>query len=155
MQNNQLSIEIGKSYPASKILQEMQKRQDLDISFGHILIEYETEKKHKYFIDEDYIKNLKNIPIKVYTIITIPNCHNFAHKLLEQQDIKEILEHIKKDNNLICVIDENDLKKANCDHKDMKKAISLINKVLKFNKMSFRASAHNEWIKLSYRKIKE
>ena len=155
MKNNPLNIKIGKSYPANFIFEKMEENSDVDIMFGHILIEYETEKKHKYFIDKNYIKNLNGTPIKVYTIMTTPNCHNFAYKLLEQQDIKEILENIGEDNNLYCIIDKDDLSKANYKQKSVKKAITQINRVFKANKMTFRASTHNEGIKVKYSKIKE
>ena len=154
MQSNPLNIELGKTYLASTILQKMQKS-DLDIRFGHVLVEYETEKRHKYFITTDFIKKLKNTPIKVYTIITLPNCQNFAYRLLEFDDIKEILEKIDEKNNMCCVIDENDLIKAGYNYKGIKKAITLINKVLKANKMTFRASSHPEGIKIKYSKRKE
>jgi len=149
MKNNPLNIKIGKSYPADFILEKVQEKQNIDIQFGHIIVEYETEKKHKYFVDTDYIKNLKNIPIKVYTIMTTPNCHNFAYKLLEQPDIKEILENIEENNNLCCIIDKDDLSKANYKQKSVKKAITQINRVFKANKMTFRASTHNEGIKVN------
>jgi len=155
MQSNPLNIKIGKSYPANYILEKVQEEQSIDIQFGHILIEYETEKKHKYFVDTDYIKNLKSTPMKVYTIMTTPNCHNFAYKLLEHRDIKEILENIGENNNVCCIIDKNDLLKANYKQKSVKKAITQINRVFKANKMTFRASTHNEGIKVKYSKIKE
>lgn len=153
--HNQLNIEIGKTYPASTVLQKIQEKRSLDIRFGHILVDYETEKKHKYFIDKDFIKKLKTTPIKVYTIMTLPNCQNFAYRLLEQQDVKEILEKINENNKLCCVIDENDLAKAGYNYKSIKKAITLINKVFKVNDMSFSASSHDEGIKITYRKRKE
>ena len=154
MQSNPLNIEISKTYSASTILQKVLKS-DLDIRFGHILVEYETEKRHKYFVDTDFIKRLKTTPIKVYTIMTLPNCQNFAYRLLEFDDIKEILEKIDENNNICCVIDENDLTKAGYKSKSIKKAITLINRVLKANKMTFRASSHPEGIKIKYSKRKE
>lgn len=155
MKNNPLNIKLGKSYSANFILEKMEENLNVNIMFGHILVEYETEKKHKYFIDKDFIKNLKVTPMKVYTIITRPNCQNFAYRLLEEPEVKGILEKIDENNNIHCIIDENDLRKANYNHIGMKKAISLINKVFKANKMTIRASTHNEEIKVKYSKIKE
>lgn len=155
MKLNEIDIIIGKSYPASYILEKMEENLNVNITFGHILVEYETEKKHKYFIDKGFIENLKSIPIKLYTIIIKPNCENFSIRLLKQPEVKGILEKIDENNNIHCIIDENDLRKANYNHIGMKKAISLINKVFKANKMSFKASVHNEGIKIKYSKIKE
>lgn len=155
MKLNEIDIIIGKSYPASYILEKMEENLNVNITFGHILVEYETEKKHKYFMDRNFIKKLKTTPIKVYTIMTLPNCQNFAYRLLEQQDIKEILEKIDETNNLRCILDESDLAKAGYNYKSIKKAITLINKVFKANDMSFRASSHDEGIKVKYSKIKE
>lgn len=153
--HNQLNIQIGKTYPASQIIEKIQENPNLDIRFGHICIEYEEEKKHKYFIDEEFIRNLKTTPIKVYTIISRPNCQNFAYRLLEQREVKEILEKIEENNKLICILNEEDLSKANYNYKSFKRAITLINKVLKANKMTFRAMSHPDGIKIVYRKIKE
>lgn len=154
MKNELSNIEIGKSYPADYVLGKMNEDLKNDIKFGHILVEYETEKRHKYFINKDFIKKLKDTSIKVYTIITIPNCHNFAYRLLEQKDIKDILENINESNNLCCILDQNDLMKAGYVHKNMKKAIMMINKVFKTNKMTFKASSHPEGIKIIYKKEK-
>lgn len=155
MMNNSLNIKLGKTYPANFILEKIKENLNVDIMFGHILVEYETEKRHKYFIDKDFIKKLKITPIKVYTIITLPNCQNFAYRLLEEPEVKEILEKIDETNNVICVLDENDLAKAGYNYKSIKKAITQINRVFKANKMTFRASTHNEEIKVKYSKIKE
>lgn len=153
MQSQLLNIEIGKTYPATTVLQIIQEKPNLEIRFGHIVIEHDNEKRHKYFVDENCIKNLNITSMTVLTIMTKPNCQNFACRLLEQTDIKQILENVKKDNNLCCVIDENDLKKANYNHKGIKKAISLINKVFKANNMTFKASSHPEGIKIIYKKM--
>lgn len=150
-----IDIEIGKTYLPSQIIEKMNKYPNLDIRFGHIRIEHEGEKNHKYFIDREFIKSLNDTPIKVYTIIVKPNLQNFAMRLLEHKDIKEILEKIEENNKICCVIDETDLVKANYNYKSFKKAITLINKVFKANKMTFRAMSHQEGIKVVYRKIKE
>ena len=153
--HNQLNILIGETYPANHILEKIEENPNIDITFGHILVEYETEKRHKYFINKDFVKELKNTSIKVYTVMTLPNCQNFAYRLLEQQDIKEILEKIDETNNICCVLDESDLAKADYNYKSIKKAITLINRVFEANKMSFRASSHSEGIKITYKKRKE
>mgnify|MGYP003394714570 CR=1 FL=1 len=150
-----IDIEIGKTYLPSQIIEKMNRYPNLDITFGHIRIEDEKEKKHKYFIDREFIKSLNTIPIKVYTVIAKPNCQNFAYRLLENKNIKEILEEIEENNKLCCIIDETDLAKANYNYKSFKKAITLINKVFKANGMTFRASSHPEGIKVTYKKIKE
>jgi len=150
-----IDIEIGKTYSASHVLEKLQEYPNLDIRFGHIIVDYEDEKRHKYFIDKEFVKSLKTTPIKVYTIIARPNCQNFACRLLEQKEVKEILEKIEENNKICCVIDENDLVKANYNYKSFKKAITLINKLFKASRMSFRASSHPEGIKITYKKIKE
>ena len=150
-----IDIEIGKTYLPSQIIEKMSKYPNIDITFGHIRIEYEGEKKHIYFIDREFIETLNGTPIKVYTIIAKPNCQNFAYRLLENEGVKEILEKINENNRLCCVIDEDDLARANYNYKSFKKAITLINKVFKANKMTFRASSHPEGIKVTYKKITE
>ena len=150
-----IDIEIGKTYLPSQIIEKMNKYPNIDITFGHIRIEDEKEKKHKYFIDKEFIKSLNGTPIKVYTIITKPNCQNFAYRLLENKDIREILEKIEENNKICCVIDETDIAKANYNYKSFKKAIALINRVFKANRMSFKASSHPEGIKVTYKKIGE
>ena len=150
-----IDIEIGKTYLPSQILEKIEQYPNLDVRFGHIRIEYEGEKKHKYFIDKEFIKSLNTTPIKVYTIIVRPNCQNFAYRLLEQKEVKEILEKINENNRLCCILNEEDLAKANYNYKSFKKAITLINKVFKADKMTFRAMSHPEGIKVVYRKIKE
>ena len=104
MKIEQLDIIIGKNYPASEILEKMEGNSNLDIQLGHIVVEYETEKRHKYFIDKNYIKKLKNTLIKVYTIIPTISCKNFAHKLLAQKDVLEILEDVKENHKICCVV---------------------------------------------------
>ncbi len=155
MKEQILGIEIGKSYPASTIIEKVQEKSNLEIQFGHILVEYKTEKKHKYFMDTNFIASLKDTPVKVYTIIPRHNSHNFACKLLEQKDVREILENVEKDHSQICLIDESDLIKANCNSITTRKAVTLINKALKANCMSFKASTHPDGIKIAYKKIVE
>ncbi len=153
--HNQLNIEIGKTYLPSQIIEKMNKYPNIDITFGHIRIENEKGKKHKYFIDREFIKSLNGTPIKIYTIIAKPNCQNFAYRLLENKGVKEILEKINENNRLCCVLNEEDLVKANYNYKSFKKAITLINKVFRANRMTFRASSHPDGIKVTYKKMKE
>lgn len=155
MKLNEIDITIGKSYPASQILEKVQEKPKLEIQFGHILVEYKTEKRHKYFIDTDFIVSLKDTPVKVYTIIPRHSLHNFACKLLEQKDVREVLENIENDHSQICLIDETDLSKVNCNNISTRKIVSLINKALKANKMNFRASSDKEGIMIKYKKLKE
>lgn len=155
MKLNEIDVTIGKSYPASVVLDKVKEKSNLEIQFGHILVEYETEKRHKYFINTDFIKTLKETPIKIYTIIPRPSSHNFALKLLENNEVREILESVEANHNLVCLIDENDLAKANCNAKSKKKAISLINSVFKSHRMTFRASSRAEGIQIRYMKIVE
>lgn len=154
MKIEQLNIEIGKPYPASEILQKIDANLSSDIIIGHAVVEYETEKRHKYFIDRNYIKSLKNLPIKVYTIIPTSNCKNFLYKLLEQKDVKEILEEAKENHKICCVILDSDLTKVGYIL-SKRKAITLLNKIFKSNKMTFKASSHDNGIKITYRKLKE
>ncbi len=150
-----IDIEIGKTYLPSQIIEKMNKYPNIDITFGHIRIEDENEKKHKYFIDREFIESLNGTSIKIYTIIAKPSCQNFAIRLLEQKEVKEILEKIEENNKICCILDESDLTKANYNYKSFKKAITLINKVFKANRMTFRASSHPDGIKVTYKKIKE
>lgn len=155
MKSNPLDIKIGKIYPAATILQKIEEKKNLDIQFGHIEVINEEEIKHEYFIDKDFIEKLNDSQIKVYTIIPRPSCENFAIRLLRNKDVKEVLADIEKDNTSICIIDESDLVKADYKNKSIKKSITSINKVLKANKMTFRASKHEDVIKIRYIKRKE
>ena len=150
--NNQLNIEIGKPYPANFVLQEMLKNTKNDVRLGHIMIIYEKEKKHKYYVDKKELSNLKDLQIKVLTIMSKPNLHNFTCKILENKEVKDILEIVKNDNSKCCILDENDLKTANISNK--RKAIISINSVFKSNNMSFKASSHEKGIQIKYKETK-
>jgi len=134
MKIEQLNIETGKSYPASEILQKIDANTSLDIMIGHAVVEYETEKRHKYFINRDYIQKLNNLKMKVYTIIPTASCKNFLYKLLEQKDVKEILEEAKENPKICCVLLDSDL--TNVGFKlGKRKAITRLNDIFKSNKM--------------------
>ncbi len=153
MKIEQLNIEIGKPYPASEILQKIDANLSLDIMIGHAIVEYKTEKKHKYFINRDYIKELNDLPMKVYTIIPTSICKDFSYKILEQKDVKEILKEVKENHKICCVITDSDLENYNI--KSKRKAITSINKIFKLHMMAFKASNHIKGIKITYRKLKE
>jgi len=159
MKNEILNIELGKLYPASEIFEKMQGNSKIDVEFGHIVVNHhKTEKKHEYFtdkvIDKEYIKNLGNTPIQIYTVIPTAICKNFACTLLKNKEVRDILKEVEKDHTQICMLDETDLLKANYNG-SIRKAVTLINKMLKSNNMNFKASSHESGIKVVYKKIKE
>ncbi len=159
MKNEILDIELGKSYPASEIFDKIQNNTIFYVEFGHIVVsKNEKERKHEYFtdkvIDANYIKKLKDTQIQIYTVISTAICKNFAFKLLRNKEVLNILKEIEKDHTQVCLIDEEDLLKVNY-RGNIKKAIILINKIFKSNNMNFKASKHENGIKISYNKIKD
>ena len=151
--NNPLNIEIGKEYPASRILDEIEKCPTLDITLGHVIIHYEKENKHDFYVRKEKLKKLKETPLKVLLITSKPNCKNFASNLLKNKEIMEFLEIIKQDKTKVCILDKSDLINADCKNKDMSKAVTLINSVFKSNRMTFKASSCPDGIKISYKNI--
>ena len=152
-------ITIGKTYPASYILEQLNKHEG-HVKVGHLLIKNEKtrEVKHKYFGEID-LESLKETPVKVLTLIN-PCLQNFANKILEKQETLNFLKEIENNTNIFYFFDMNDLKEAGYKSKGTKAAIICFNCVLKKKKLPFKASAYKKdgksgFVKISYKNIKE
>lgn len=160
MTKQTLNIIIGKTYPASHILNEI-KNFSLRIQIGHATMRVNKVDKHLYSFDfnENKLKNMKETELKILSIIN-PCEQNFAYKLIMLEETQNNLKEIEKNKSLSYVIDMNDLMQNGYKFKGMTCAVNCLNCVLKKNEMPFIVSKYNTgtidkkyFVKISYREI--
>ena len=147
-------LEIKKIYPASYILRIMEN-ENSGIKIGHIVVIKGRIKTHEYHITKTDLKKLGELQIQILSFMKIPVQKNIANILLADLEIKDVLNQIKKDSTLACVITRKDLIKFDYKYDKPTNAINLLNRMFKVNKTNYKASTDPEGIKIQYKESKD
>jgi len=153
-----LNIEIGKTYQAVFLLKEIEnyKSNQGEVKIGHASVErFEFVKKikvvkevHEYDLGIKQLKELNTTKLKVLSIIN-PCEQNFAYKLLNLNETKEILKDVITKKNVSCVFSMDEMINAGYGSKtkSLKQAIKCFNDVIEKEGLPLRAT---EWSQPSF-----